>query len=383
MSGITPRPEADVGQVVLRAAERPSYTEVFLTAAAPANSLPSDDAVPLLDRAAQRLAAFGAEPLQIKLYATPEAMPGLLRVWHATAEMNGLPTCPVTPIERPTTDAGTFHGLQVWALAPPDDGPRGLVSTLGTAPDQVRRFQGPGFALLHAANVQAATHTGGVTELNGMFERAQELLTRHGQTYGQVFRTWIYVRDLLVDYADLNRSRGAHHARHGVSPETPPASTGIQGASGSAAAFMDVLALDAQDPTCAEVRPLRQSDRQGTATSYGSSFSRGMALVVEGKRTLFVSGTASIDPAGHSVYLDDPDAQCVATLLAIGGLLEQEGAGLEHIRMATVFCKTPQAAQAWRRVTKLLRIPNLPAVVVQADVCRPELLVEVEAIAFL
>jgi enamine deaminase RidA (YjgF/YER057c/UK114 family) len=67
--------------------------------------------------------------------------------------------------------------------------------------------------------------------------------------------------------------------------------------------------------------------------------------------------------------------------MCIAAILEEQGGGLKNITSATLFCKNREAWEAWERVTRLLGIPALPKVCMIADVCRHDLLVEMEAVA--
>ncbi|HMD61351.1 MAG TPA: Rid family hydrolase, partial [Opitutaceae bacterium] len=113
----------------------------------------------------------------------------------------------------------------------------------------------------------------------------------------------------------------------------------------------------------------------------GSSFSRGMALEVEGRRTVHISGTASINAAGASTHIGDAEHQSLDTLMSIAAILAEQGGGLENITSATLFCRDRGAWEAWERATRLLGVPAIPKVCVLADVCRRDLLVEMEAVA--
>jgi enamine deaminase RidA (YjgF/YER057c/UK114 family) len=218
-----------------------------------------------------------------------------------------------------------------------------------------------------------------------MFANAEAALAAAGLSYGHVVRTWLYLARLLEWYRELNRVRSAHYAPvgFGTGPGSRPfpASTGIQGRSGAAECFMDLLALESTVPGAATARPLLRSARQGESIAYGSAFSRGMTLAIEGRRTVHVSGTASIDAGGRTVHVDDREGQALETLLCVGSLLEEAGGGLGSIVSSTLFCKDREALEAFRRVTRLLRVPAFPVVPVLADVCRPDLLVELEAVA--
>src|SRR5437762_4435990 len=61
------------------------------------------------------------------------------------------------------------------------------------------------------------------------------------------------------------------------------------------------------------------------AYDYGSAFSRGMRIDLNGLTILLISGTASIDENGVSVHIGDFRAQMKRTLDNITGLLESEG----------------------------------------------------------
>jgi enamine deaminase RidA (YjgF/YER057c/UK114 family) len=217
-----------------------------------------------------------------------------------------------------------------------------------------------------------------------MFDNAAAGLKAHGLQLTSVIRTWIYLARLLDGYGDLNRVRTGIYRQAGIgSPGGPdfPASTGIMGRSENEECLMDVLAFESEGPEAAAATSIRRSPRQDSSFHYGSAFSRGMSLAIEGRRTVHISGTASINSAGASTYLDDAEHQSLETLMSISAILEEQGGSLRNITSATLFCKSRAAWEAWERVTRLLGIADLPKICVLADVCRPDLLVEMEAVA--
>jgi enamine deaminase RidA (YjgF/YER057c/UK114 family) len=216
-----------------------------------------------------------------------------------------------------------------------------------------------------------------------MFARAKDALRSQDMSFRHVARTWIYLARLLDWYGDLNRVRTAFYGPEGLGEGGVafPASTGIQGRTGDEECLMDVLAVDAVPGGRARVEPVLGSARQGSSFRYGSAFSRGMAVVLDGVRTVHVSGTASIDATGATTHLGDAEMQSVETLLSTAAILEAQGGTLADVTSATLYCKDARAFEAWERVTKLLRVPALPRVAVIADVCRHDLLVELECVA--
>lgn len=118
-----------------------------------------------------------------------------------------------------------------------------------------------------------------------------------------------------------------------------------------------------------------------------SSFSRGMRLDLNGLTILLISGTASIDEDGKSVHVGDFRAQMQRTLANITGLLESEGCTWHDIVRTTCYLRDiDRDYEAFNEERTAFfmeqRLDPLPASTgIQAKLCRPELLVEIEAIA--
>ena len=53
-----------------------------------------------------------------------------------------------------------------------------------------------------------------------MFDVAEDLLQQAGMEFRDVVRTWIHLRDIDRDYADLNRARRAFFAARGIDAVT-------------------------------------------------------------------------------------------------------------------------------------------------------------------
>jgi enamine deaminase RidA (YjgF/YER057c/UK114 family) len=123
------------------------------------------------------------------------------------------------------------------------------------------------------------------------------------------------------------------------------------------------------------------------AYDYKSSFSRGLRIDLNGLRILLISGTASIDEQGTSVHIGDFPAQLRRTYYNITALLESEGATWKDVVKTTCYLRDIDRDYAVFNEgrTQFFREQGLdpfPASVgIQAHLCRPELLVEIEAIA--
>lgn len=118
-----------------------------------------------------------------------------------------------------------------------------------------------------------------------------------------------------------------------------------------------------------------------------SSFSRGMRIDLNGLTILLISGTASIDESGKSVHIGDFRAQMRRTLANITGLLESEGATWHDIVRTSCYLRDidrdyevfNEERTAFFAEQGLDPLPASTGI--QAKLCRPELLVEIEAIA--
>ncbi len=120
-----------------------------------------------------------------------------------------------------------------------------------------------------------------------------------------------------------------------------------------------------------------------------SSFSRGLRIDLGSVAILLISGTASIDENGQSVHVGDFRAQLRRTYQNITGLLEAEGATWKDIVRTSCYLRDIErdyAAFNEGRTEFFAEqgLDPLPASTgIQAILCRPELLIEIEAIAII
>jgi len=118
-----------------------------------------------------------------------------------------------------------------------------------------------------------------------------------------------------------------------------------------------------------------------------SSFSRGMRIDVGDVAILLISGTASIDEHGQSVHIGDFRAQLRRTYRNITMLLEAERATWHDVVRTTCYLRDierdytafNEERTAFYREQGLNPLPASTGI--QAILCRPELLIEIEAIA--
>jgi len=209
------------------------------------------------------------------------------------------------------------------------------------------------------------------------FETMDAALKLNGFKFTDTVRTWIYLDRLLEWYDDFNIVRSQYFNETNIFDHMVPASTGI-GASNQygAAIMMDVLAVKPKSDSLKIQKVI--SPMQNPALDYKSSFSRAVEMVYPTHRNILISGTASIDPAGTSAHLDDPEKQIRLTLDVVKAILESRDMGWDDLFRGIAYFKDMNYLPIYKRVAAELGIARFPLAISHADVCRHDLLFEIE-----
>ncbi len=209
------------------------------------------------------------------------------------------------------------------------------------------------------------------------FEKMEAALSLAGMRFANVVRTWFYLDDILDWYDEFNRVRNRFFQERRVYGALVPASTGVGGSNREGTAVVaDLLAIEPKGPEAS--LQMVPSPLQCAALDYGSAFSRAVELTLPGQRRLFVSGTASIAPDGQTLHAGDVDAQVALSMEVVRGILNSRGMGWAEVTRAIGYFKHAEDVVAFARYCTAHRIPPLPAVIVKNDICRDDLLFEIE-----
>jgi enamine deaminase RidA (YjgF/YER057c/UK114 family) len=289
---------------------------------------------------------------------------------------------PVTYVEgRPPWGEG-LAGIIIHAVSSDSAGDVWTIMDGGEPCGRGWRRNGSAYLMLQNIQGEGASRP---SQVRRMFERAESILRDNGASYKNVARTWLYLSEILKWYPDFNKARSEKYGEFGIMPGPGdtrlllPASTGIGADTPSgAAASMDLLAIVGKDDRTSPVRKLTNR-KQLDAFRYGAAFSRGAVIKENDVTIIQISGTAAIDEHGVSLYPGDIRAQINCTFDKIDSLLKQEGAGLADICAATVFVKLPEHVEMFWEIAAERGLEDFPAVCVVADVCREELLFEIDA----
>jgi enamine deaminase RidA (YjgF/YER057c/UK114 family) len=204
-----------------------------------------------------------------------------------------------------------------------------------------------------------------------------EALAQGGFAFADVMRTWFYLEDLLSWYGEFNQVRTRAYSAIKFRTGSLPASTGI-GARNTAAAALAVGAWAAQPLSAAGRIAEVASPLQCPAPAYGSSFSRAMEVSSPEGCGLYVSGTASISPDGRTLWIEDVRQQVAQTMRVVEAILHSRGLELSDLTRATAYFKRRAdfgAFTEWCAERNGLSLPVVPA---NCDVCRDDLLFEIE-----
>jgi enamine deaminase RidA (YjgF/YER057c/UK114 family) len=291
-----------------------------------------------------------------------------------------------TEIEQPPLTDGTRLAVSLHAVLPKDSPPQ--FRTIETVGERGHAKGGNAHGLCIDLGEETRFHAAGLCgsgdsayeQTLGMFTLAEELLHKAGMEFGDVVRTWIYLRDIDRDYGDLNRARRSFYEARGIDPV--PASTGIGGGPVSREhdLCLGIYAVKAADTPA---RTIMTSPTLNEAMQYGADFVRGLKVAEANRIALHVSGTASIDEHGETAHVGDFDAQAERMLVNIAALLEGQGAGFADVVSAITYVKHPSDAPRLRAAFRKAGFEGFPNAMVAAPICRPELLCETEALAVL
>ena len=234
---------------------------------------------------------------------------------------------------------------------------------------------------------------GGTSALHSATEQAyREIFTTLDElAYPHLLRVWNYLPQINVDTHGAERYRQFNSARRNalvasrrdLGGGNVPAASALGSVTGSPLVIYFLASREA--PTAVE-NP-RQVSAYEYPPQYGPkpSFSRASVLREASGAILFISGTASI--VGHqTVHAGDVAAQTRETLINIEALLSEANrvSGVPRFGMETlaykVYVRNSADLPLIQSQLHTALGPRAQVVYLQADICRQDLLVEIEAI---
>jgi enamine deaminase RidA (YjgF/YER057c/UK114 family) len=359
-----------------RLLESKESAEVFLTVEPSRRGKASEQAEEVFSAVRTSLESCGARLLQERIFATEAALPAILAA--RSHQCNGLDDgVPPVLLVVPEGPAGPVAGVQVHAVRSPaametvrsNGKPRGRAVNMGDC-----RFVAiSGLAAPSAGEADA--------QAQSMFAQAAATMKELGGSMHSVARTWLWLGDILAWYDDLNRVRNRFFKSVGLIDSDPntacmPASTGIGVyPSFGAACAMDLVAVVGKG---SKVEYFREAGNQRSPYHYGSAFSRASRTPSPAGATVYVSGTAAIDTEGRTAPIGDAKGQVSITIENVRAAFRDLGCSDGEVVQAIAYSKTPEVQAIFHKEFASLEWPCISVI---ADVCRDDLLFEVEAAA--
>ena len=194
-------------------------------------------------------------------------------------------------------------------------------------------------------------------------------------------RTWFFVQNVDVNYGGVVKARNEVFLTQNLTEKTHfIASTGIAGrhADHEVLVQMDAYAVDGLQKE--QIHYLYAPTHLNPTYEYGVSFERGTYIDYGDRRHVFISGTASINNRGEIMYPGDIRRQTERMWENVETLLAEAECTFEHVGHLIVYLRDIADYAVVEEMFEE-RFPNIPKVYLQAPVCRPGWLVEMECMA--
>jgi enamine deaminase RidA (YjgF/YER057c/UK114 family) len=291
----------------------------------------------------------------------------------ALADTCGPIDWPVTWLQGDACSGTHLTGMQVYAIA---GTPVGRIHLDGQCVGTTYEDEDAKYCLL--GNLQETdTSLSRTEQARKTFEKMEEALAEAGMDFSNVVRTWLYLNDLLSWYDPFNAVRTQFFEERGVFDRMVPASTGIGTSNPAEGALVTgLLAMKTKtDKIRIEEVP---SPLQCPALDYRSSFSRAVQVSLPDHSKLYISGTASIDPDGNTIYIDDTAKQIAHTMKVVEGILLSRGMDWNNTTRAIAYFKDTDDAPLLQDYCHKHGLPHMLFAIAHSDVCRDDLLFELE-----
>jgi enamine deaminase RidA (YjgF/YER057c/UK114 family) len=241
------------------------------------------------------------------------------------------------------------------------------------------------YRLLFTANYAHGETPDAYCQTNEIFNALNATIEQSGMNLpANGIRTWIFVRDIDNNYKDMVRARKEYFTSHGLTSKTRYlASTGIEGAGVSSAHIVTVDSLSIGGLSKGQIVRMEAPTHLSPAILYNVTFERGLRVRFGDRSHLYISGTASINNKGEVLHAGDVERQTQRTIENLRALLANHFATIKDIAYLLVYIRS---FHDWALIRRVLRDEigeTVPVISVQAKVCRPSWLFELEGVAII
>jgi enamine deaminase RidA (YjgF/YER057c/UK114 family) len=356
-----------VVRALFRPADREAHSSELCFTVRPQ---PGEGLVEMFRRLAFALNETEATILKLMVYGSVETNAAATEVMQRAF---GKVDWPVTWVEGAPCGEGPIAGMQVFALA---GGDAHRIDLDGRVVGSV--FESGGARQCWLGGLGPGTPGGARPEqTRRTMDQLQRALAQANFSLADVVRTWFFLEDLISWYDAFNHVRTDVYSQTRFRTGSLPASTGVAGRNPAAAAL--TVGAWAWQPLDASARAEEiASPLQCPAPAYGSSFSRAMELSSAIGHRLLISGTASIAADGRSLWIGDAQKQIMRTMEVVEAILASRGFTLADTTRATAYFKNPADLCLFAEWCVANHVRSLPIAAVRCDICRDDLLFEIE-----
>ena len=261
-----------------------------------------------------------------------------------------------------------------------------LISVDGDYANQTVLAPGQNYSLLWTSNFMSiGGEFDAEKQTQDLFANLSASLHKHGMTIrNNMVRTWIFVRDVDNHYKGMVKARREYFETIGLTAKTRYiASTGIEGKSAEPDTLVHLDALSVQNIKEEQIVRMMALENLSDTIKYGVTFERGFRIRYGDRSHIYISGTASIDAEGNTIYLSNIRKQTDRTLDNIEALLKPQGATMGDMQYLIIYLRN---IKHWTQIQDILvtRIPDSVAIIpVEAPVCRPNWLIEIEGVGII
>jgi enamine deaminase RidA (YjgF/YER057c/UK114 family) len=237
---------------------------------------------------------------------------------------------------------------------------------------------------------------------NIAFDTVVDILDREGLSLNHLVRQWNYIGNILEvkngfqNYQVFNEVRSEYYGKYRTIAGYP-AATGVGMKFGGV--FLDFCAVKADETV--KIKPINNPNQlnayeygqnvlkgfsgKGKSVKHPPQFERALLMINGSNRNLFISGTASII-GQETIGKGDVKEQTIVTienirkltdLERINQILGESDSFLGRYSILRVYIKDQEDFETVKRICNE-HFPKIPASYVEADVCRDDLLTEIE-----
>lgn len=191
-------------------------------------------------------------------------------------------------------------------------------------------------------------------------------------------RTWFFINDIDNNYNGVVKARNDIFMTQNLTPDTHYiSSTGIGGRQSNHEILSQMDAYSINGIQQGQMKYVYAPENMNRTSEYGVSFERGTYIDYGDRRHIFISGTASIDNKGNILHIGNIQQQTLRMLENVEALLKEADMDFKNIGIMIVYLRDI-ADYATVKMIFNDKFKDIPCIIINASVCRPGWLIEME-----